>query len=147
MMSVILRHKHLRRCYMLKTRGPESEPEHILKCKATDNYFQSLSPAQHSFKYFDMPHKSEAVDVLKLIGLVEDDSTSRRLHPKTEALVAKRHMPPTQKDDGLLSPVCGPLVARNPSTSNLQFTTGCLVGRYLAKYIASIPCLSCSSVR
>ena len=53
-------------------------------------------------------------------------------------LVAKRHIPPTVPEDGVISPVFAKLAIMNPNNDNVQKLGSRGVSQYLAKYVAQV---------
>lgn len=144
MMRTILPHKHLRRCFATVRDKESGEGKMKLICKVPDNYKLNPSPSEHSFVPIPIEHSQEAIHVMQTIGVAAPPSPQHKageqLHfePLVECLEAKKHIPPAHGNEGIISPVPGSLMARNPNTSNIQFTTGYTLSRYLAKYVVSI---------
>ena len=145
MMGTILPHKHLRRCFTLaKSSDDEGEKELKLRCKVPNNFCLNPSPGEHSFIPIQVEHSQEAIHVMQTLGVAKKPSTPVKegeqlyFEPLLDSLKAVKHVPPAHGNEGIISPVPGRLVACNPNTSNLQFTTGYFLSRYLAKYVASI---------
>ena len=142
MMGNILPHKHLRRCFAVVKNKITEEEEIELKCKVTDNYKANPCPGIHSIIDIPVQHTQNAIKVMQTIDVCKsqhpDNDGTLFFDPLVPCLKAQKHIPPARSNDGIISPVPGVLVARNPSSSNIQFTTGYLLSRYLAKYVASI---------
>ena len=143
-MQTFLQHKHLRRCYaMVKNRDSETEEQKLI-CKVSNNYRLNPNPTKHSFITIKVEHSQEAIFVFQALGLAERPAIGVKegeklfFVPAHPCLVAVKHTPPACGNEGIISPVPGWLVSRNPNSCNIQFTTGYLIMRYLAKYVASI---------
>jgi predicted GIY-YIG superfamily endonuclease len=154
-LSIILRHRHDRRCMVIaKSSGKRhrsdivspSSPDFVqnalqteLKCKVVDNRALSLTPQMHSFLEILGNHTDSAVHVLSVIGLVQierrpdviDGFKVTYLH---EGLVGRRHIPRTSGEDDIISPVLAKLIILNPCSNNVQYLDSYGVCRYLAKY-------------
>lgn len=144
MMRTFLKHKHYRRCFALMRDNVTEENEKKLICKVPDNWKLNPSPAEHSFVNINVQHSQEAIRVYQLLGLCKksqsgNDKQSKLIfEPIHPCLIAKKHVPPADGNEGIISPVPGPLIAKNPSACNIQFTTGYTIHRYLASYVATI---------
>ena len=99
------------------------------RCKVPDNRLLSPRPAQHAFIYIDVQHSELAERLLIDLGLavrVEDHvdlidhDDFRHLHYIDKSLQAKRYVPPTSGQDGVISPVFARLVICNPNSDNAQ---------------------------
>jgi hypothetical protein len=118
--------------------------EKTLICKTPDNWRRNPSPAQHSFVKINTEHSQDAVHVYQKLGLCKSPPPTHRegenlvFEPLHKCLISSKHVPPADGNMGVISPVPGPLIARNPSSCNIQFTTGYTIARYLASYVASI---------
>lgn len=143
-MQSFLNHKHLRRCYAMVRNSGEEEDVQKLVCKVSNNYQLNPNPTRHSFVSINVEHSQDAIFVFQLLGLAELNSVGVKagekliFRPVHQCLISKKHTPPACGNEGIISPVPGQLVSRNPNSCNIQFTTGYLIMRYLAKYVASI---------
>jgi len=144
MMGTVLPHEHLRRCFTV-TKNPDNNTDEVtLRCKVADNYSLNPRPSEHTFIDIPVEHSQESIHVMQTLGLCQppppDHAPGKPLlfEPTIDSLKAKKHVPPANGNEGIVSPVPGKLIARNPNACNIQFTTGYLISRYLAKYVASI---------
>ena len=68
---------------------------------------------------------------LGLAASTKDDSEDEwEFVPLVDWLKCVKHYPP---DEGIISPVVGALIARNPNCDNCQITCGYFISRYLNK--------------
>jgi len=102
------------------------------------------NPTRHSFVTIKVEHSQEAIFVFQALGLAKGPAIGVKegeklfFVPAHPCLVAVKYTPPACGNEGIISPVPGWLVSRNPNSCNIQFTTGYLIMRYLAKYVTSI---------
>ena len=139
MAASFLVHRHTRRCFVLKRKRDAWSDSADLKCvcKANDNFAENPWPSVHSFVDLPIKHSAEAEDVLVALGLARKE-TNGKFEPLHESLRPVKHYPPAHGNEGIIQPVFGALMARNPNMSNVQFPTGYTLSRYLAKYIVTI---------
>lgn len=109
-------------------------------------------PAEHSFVDIKIDHTQEAISVMQAIGAarlpgLHAKSSKLVFEPLEPCLLARKHVPPAHGNEGMISPVPGRLVAINPNTDNIQYTTGYTLARYLAKYIVSVDCYNVISIK
>jgi hypothetical protein len=88
-------------------------------------------------------HSDLAGELLQHLGLMEWNEAREMYVPKqdveaTKILTAFKHIPPALPCEGKFSPASGFLFAATRSNHNLQFVTGYLASRYLAKYVAMV---------
>lgn len=120
------------------------EEEQKLICKVSNNYRLNPTPTKHAFVRIHVEHSQDAIFVFQKLGLAKPPSIGHKdgeklfFVPLHKCLVSMKHTPPACGNEGIISPVPGWLVSRNPNSCNIQFTTGYLIMRYLAKYVASI---------
>ena len=144
MIEPMLKHTHQRRCFYTKKNDVTGEDETMLRCKVTNNWAVNPNKGCHTFQHVDVNHSQEAIKIMQEVGVAQKPSMPpkevERLDfiPLLSCLQNIKHVPPAHGNEGLISPVSGMLMARNPNTDNLQFTTGYLLSRYLAKYILSV---------
>ena len=142
-MDSFLRHKHDRRCKVYKQQENGTQQE-TLVCKVPDRWIISSSPSEHTFIELPIEHSQEAIRVmqkLEVAAMPDENEPKKSLlvfEPLFEFLKNQKHVAPSTKNQGLISPVCGPLVAINPNSDNLQHCTGFTVLRYIIKYITTI---------
>lgn len=144
MMGTILPHHHLRRCFVVAKNNETGLHEIAVKCKVPNNFQLNPSPSEHTFIPIDVEHTQEAIHVMQTLEVCQPppphhkEGMKLEFKPTVDCLQAKKHVPPANGNEGIITPVPGHLIARNPNTCNIQFTTGYLLSRYLAKYVASI---------
>lgn len=143
MLSTILPHEHLRRCFTV-VKSEEGSEEVQYRCKVSNNYKLNPTPSQHSFIEVPVEHTQEAIYVMQQLGVCRGPPLTHQcgqpliFDPLIPQLRATKHVPPAHGHEGIISPVPGNLIVRNPNTMNIQFCTGYFISRYLAKYCASI---------
>gem|GEM_PF-6457593 len=162
-LSKMLQHKHHKRCLvprkdnramgkMVSAAGDEDITKKLntYYCKVPDNHLLSPNPSNHCFIWIDVHHTEAAVDALESLGLVQRvDSSFTNFSSETKlfgsgffyvdkSLEAKRYIPPTSAEDGILSPVIARLVIINPNSDNAQYLDSYGVSKYLAKYVTDI---------
>ena len=103
-----------------------------------NNGYENPYPNEHTMKYVDVNHSEQCCKILNSIGLMKKDEDNGKWIIKESCLQAVKHYPPSCAGDGKISPCNGRLFAATRSSQNLQFCTGYLVSRYLAKYVAGV---------
>ena len=140
----ILPHQHKRRCYIVCR---SSGNKLTLRCKAKDNWKNSKSKGEHSFRQIPVNHTQDAIRIMQRIGVAakqngvitgEGKSDDLQFIPLVDWLEATEHIPPSHGDEGIISPVIGALIAVNQNCDNCQLTNSYFISRYLSKYIAKI---------
>ena len=97
-------------------------------CKVKDNYYRTLTPAEHSIVPIKAFHTPQAQEIYNRLGMMEGDQVTE------ECLKADCHIPVSNPRDSKMSPTNPHLFACFPSMQNLQFTTGATISAYLVKY-------------
>ena len=160
----ILNHKHNRRCMVPVRPNPMSPTsvnivsangdreltstlQQTYRCKVPDNRMLSPNPTRHTFISIAAMHSRDALEILNKIGVIavhdnrsplEAAGAGNNVEYLEQSLVARRHVPPTNADDGIISPVLAPLIVMNPNSNNVQYLDGIGVTRYLASYCAQV---------
>ena len=159
-LAKFLPHNHNRRCLVpkrnlqngirIRSRDIDSTQVELLeryKCKVPDNYLLSQNPTRHTFIYLDITHTDTAIKILEELDLVCKQAGSLKLCDLEQhedllyldrRLEAKRHIPPTNANEGVISPVLARLVIMNPNSDNVQHTDSYGVSKYLAKYVTGV---------
>jgi hypothetical protein len=70
-----------------------------VKCRVTNNAFESPNFLQHSIKCIHVQHSKSAEEILEDIGLFTRNVNTLELEPAHECLKAIKHYPP-------LDPIC-----------------------------------------
>ena len=144
MIEPMLKHTHQRRCFYTRHNEDTGKKEETLRCKVSDNWNMNINKGCHSFQTIDVNHSQECIKILQEVGVAKKPIVAPKEGEKLEfipllpCLQNLKHIPPAHGNEGIISPVSGMLIARNPNSDNLQFTTGYLLSRYLAKYILSV---------
>ena len=133
----ILPHEHRRRCYIVVRNEDNGSFDLKLKCKVQNNYSNSNRNAEHTFEEVPVQHTKDAVEILKKLGLATTDDECKFV-PLVDWLQSLKHYPPAQGNEGIISPVVGALVARNPNADNCQITSGHFISRHLNKYMVKV---------
>jgi hypothetical protein len=112
----------------------QSSDQCILEFFAYVSYIQSI----------EVERDQLALQVYLNLGMIEEvrDPEDNLKFVSTETwsrmMCTKKHIPPARGDEGVISPINPSLFVMNPCVQNLQYTTGYLLSRYLAEYIAEV---------
>jgi hypothetical protein len=126
------------------SRGNDDGDEKRTKCKAPNNAFLSSLPMCHTFKSIEVERDQLALQVYLSLGMIQEDrdpENNLKFVPTetwSRIMSTKKHIPPARGDEGIISPGNPSLLVVNPCVQNLQYTTGYLLSRYLAEYIAEV---------
>jgi hypothetical protein len=85
-----------------------------------------------------MHHGSRCLDVLKDLGLCNDEVTSEQFTPLFCRFINERCYPCAMPGERIMSLTNGRIFAYTLYQSNVQCTTAYFLSRYLAKYVAGI---------
>jgi hypothetical protein len=126
------------------SRGNDNGDDKRTKCKAPNNAFLSSSHLRHTFKSIEVERDQLALQVYLKLGMIvevwdpEDNLKFVSTETWSRMMCTKKQIPPARGDEGLISPINPSLFVMNPCVQNLQYTTGYLLSRYLAEYIAEV---------
>ena len=103
-----------------------------LKCRFVDHFTENPDPNTYGYKKIDPRHKGEAMEILKMLGLYNEEGAEQDYR-----FVAGKYVYPAEKGE-LMSP-CNPrLFVAHKSSDNLVITDTYFSCRYLAKYVQGV---------
>ena len=124
-----LPHKCHSRCQIPRT---TEHGDVFYVCKVQDNYFKSPTPYKHTIAPIDTFHTVEATKIYNHLGMMDGDNVI------DQVLLSEFHVPICSREDPKFSPTNGFLFVLFPSSQNLQYTTGYMIGSYLVKYVTKL---------
>ena len=138
MLLKILPHVHRRRCFVIVKKEGSGSEDVKLKCKVQNNWRDTDNNAEHTFEEIPVKHSKEAIAIMKRLGLAANSEDECEFVPLVDWLKCVKHYPPAQGDEGIISPVVGALISRNPNCDNCQMTCGHFMSRHLNKHMLKI---------